>query len=171
MKALGLVVRRKGVRIAPADWPNPAPAEPAEEETEAEAQQLRDLSTALRAALGILDPLEGGGWAHAWQTVDDLDDCANRISSPVVPAPTETGPWATWESVPDDVWFTSASAVGFLPAHRKRGSLVDWQFRDGSVGVYDISQTWNAKLMARAPFVAAEEGEHERPPDWHWLEA
>jgi len=74
------------------------------------------------------------------------------------PAPTETGPWKTWEAAPDDVWFTSASAVGFLPAHRKRGSLVDWQFRDGSVGVYDVSQTWNAKLMARAPFVAAEEG-------------
>ncbi|MCQ4148605.1 hypothetical protein [Rhodococcus qingshengii] len=77
--------------------------EPAEEETKAEAQQLRDLSAALRAALGILDPLEGEGWSHAWRTADDLDDCANRISSPVVPAPTETGPWQRIEDIPDGV--------------------------------------------------------------------
>ena len=58
----------------------------AEEEAKEEAQQLRHLSTALRAALGILDPLEGGGWSHAWRTADDLDDCANRISPPAVTA-------------------------------------------------------------------------------------
>ncbi|GEM_PF-3678796 len=76
--------------------------EPAEGEAEAEAQKMRDLSTALRAALGILDPLEGGGWAHAWRTADDLDDCANRISSPVVPASNETE-WQSLLAVPKSV--------------------------------------------------------------------
>ncbi|MCQ4148604.1 hypothetical protein [Rhodococcus qingshengii] len=28
-------------------------------------------------------------------------------SSPVVPAPTETGPWQTWQEVPDDTPFWS----------------------------------------------------------------
>ena len=64
--------------------------EAAEEETKAEAKLLRNASTALRAALGILDPHESEEWSHAWRTADDLDDCAARITSPVVPAPTIT---------------------------------------------------------------------------------
>lgn len=64
-------------------WGHFTPAEPAED-ARPEAQQLRDLSTALRAALGILDPLDGEGWSHAWRTADDLDDCADRMSPPVV---------------------------------------------------------------------------------------
>ncbi|MFF8327852.1 hypothetical protein ACH49M_21415 [Rhodococcus qingshengii] len=158
----------------------PAPVEPAEEETKAEVFDLNALVRQLAQA-GWRERERGEWFAHEpsieWDTQLDwqqqieyqvvrgiltelkrLGLFSVPASSPVVSAPTETGPWATWESVPDDVWFTSASAVGFLPAHRKRGSLVDWQFRDGSVGVYDVSRIGNGKLMALAPFVAAEEG-------------
>lgn len=137
-------------------------AEPAEEETKAESHIEKSVRKGALAKLleGILEA-DDDGWhlPNGWFPTDLAEAIVYApASSPVVPAPTETGPWATWESVPDDVWFTSASAVGFLPAHRKRGSLVDWQFRDGSVGVYDVSRIGNGKLMARAPFVAAEEG-------------
>ncbi|QTR98385.1 hypothetical protein J6K27_003513 [Rhodococcus qingshengii] len=156
----------------------PAPAEPAEEETKAEEpvgtvcdETQKAYDEAVSLSYWLAKQL-GEHVDDAYDRGETLTDTVQRLiehirpnlgktktaASPVVPAPTETGPWPTWESVPDDVWFTSASAVGFLPAHRKRGSLVDWQFRDGSVGVYDVSRIGNGKLMARAPFVAAEEG-------------
>lgn len=143
----GVHVDRRGLR-----WNSPtsSPVVPAPAETAEGSDRLDNVRQCLVCGLEK-------DWRDMviWRDADGAGHWVHPHCSPT--APTETGPWEEWESVPDDVWFTSASAVGFLPAHRKRGSLVDWQFRDGSVGVYDVSQTWNAKLMARAPFVAAEE--------------
>lgn len=36
---------------------------------------------ALRNALEVLDPHEGGDWEHAWQTIADLEDCAGRFDA------------------------------------------------------------------------------------------
>ena len=36
---------------------------------------------ALRNAVEVLDPHEGGDWEHAWQTIADLEDCAGRFEA------------------------------------------------------------------------------------------
>ncbi|MCW2092467.1 UNVERIFIED_ORG: hypothetical protein M2328_006089 [Rhodococcus erythropolis] len=111
----------------------PAPAEPAEVETKAELCAVRLCVLPARHS-GVHADREGLRWN-------------NPASSPVVPAPTETGPWQRIEDVPETV-----------------GRLTD---RDGDVWEWD-GDNWVTPETAIlptayinkhfAPFVAAEEG-------------
>lgn len=78
----------------PADpFAQPAPAEPAEEETKAgtaDAMQRRFI-----AEIRSMNPD-----MVISKRLDDLEAELNA-SSPVVPAPAETGPWQTWQEVPE----------------------------------------------------------------------
>ncbi len=53
-------------------------------------------AAALSAALDLLDPHESGAWEHAWRTLGDLRDCAEREKAI---APTESGPWPSWDRI------------------------------------------------------------------------
>ena len=83
-----------------------------------------------------------------------------RTSSPVVPAPTETGPWPTWDVVPDGVKYSpkarppAGSPLRLLaqPLWVNRGGT-RYQARSGSV-----SKIGDVEMFHYAPFVAAEEG-------------
>lgn len=108
-----------------------------------EASVIGGAAVALRSAMAALDPHEGGDWEHAWRTVEDLEDCAERADAP---ASTETGPWHDIEQAP------------------KHLTLID---RDGDKWMYD-GDNWVTPETAilpvlyinrkYAPFVAAEEG-------------
>lgn len=116
----------------------PAPAVPAEEETKAE------------------EVCTGSGGHHLYPCV--LPDghagvhtdsrglrWNNPASSPVVPAPTETGPWQTWQEVPEGVPFKSHNGMDVV--WRREGALVWFKhFRQDARDLNDL-----------APFVAAEE--------------
>lgn len=115
----------------------PVPAEPSEEETKAEAcSGGGDMHPCVLAAghAGVHTDSRGLRWNYP-------------ASSPVVPAPTETGPWQRIEDVPETV-----------------GRLTD---RDGDVWEWD-GDNWVTPETAIlptayinkhfAPFVAAEEG-------------
>jgi len=124
----------------------PAPAEPAEEETKAEGRD----PDALAKRLAWI-------WHDGWDACGERErGCLRRAaemahshytSSPVVPAPTETGPWQRIEDVPESV-----------------GRLTD---RDGDDWEWD-GDNWvtpNAAILPTtyinrnfAPFVAAKEG-------------
>lgn len=112
----------------------PTPAEPAEEETKAETCAVRLCVLPARHS-GVHADREGLRWN-------------NPTSSPVVPAPTETGPWQTWQEVPEGVWFLTNQNIGC------------WMRRDGDK-VTTVTGGWPVctdSLVAQAPFVAAEEG-------------
>ncbi|GAA3132432.1 hypothetical protein GCM10020255_006530 [Rhodococcus baikonurensis] len=38
-------------------------------------------AAALRSAMNVLDPHEGGDWEDAWHTIADLEDCASRAET------------------------------------------------------------------------------------------
>ncbi|KDQ01713.1 hypothetical protein EN35_20065 [Rhodococcus qingshengii] len=129
----------------PADpFAQPAPAEPAEEETTADpwTVQLPEGMTMEQWIESLPD--EAPGLLAAVREVRER----LGISSPVVPAPTETGPWQRIEDVPESV-----------------GRLTD---RDGDDWEWD-GDNWvtpNAAILPTtyinrnfAPFVAAEEGD------------
>ncbi|OQM82055.1 hypothetical protein [Rhodococcus sp. 66b] len=136
MKSVGLVVKRKGVRITPSDWTNPTPAEPAEEETKAD-------TTAIKR----------DAWFKGYDACRQGDQRHNPhpASSPVVPAPTETGPWPTWEAVPEGVTVKSANGERF----RKTGVGAIHLLTNG---VGDCCKISVANDLQPTPFVAAKEG-------------
>ena len=41
-------------------------------------------AAALRNAMNVLDPHEGGDWEDAWHTIADLEDCAIRARKPLL---------------------------------------------------------------------------------------
>lgn len=120
----------------------PSPAEPAEEETKAEVWDA-----------GFEAGYDHAGCEHTPSGIsidpplNPYDERTAPASSPVVPAPTETGPWQRIEDVPEGV-----------------GRLTD---RDGDVWEWD-GDDWVTPETAilptayinkhYAPFVAAEEG-------------
>lgn len=143
-----------GVCDCPAGTPFRTPAEPAEEETKAHCMCVTP------------------DWYH-----DGLDsDIGGRLcrrcrlrqnvpyrdlaSSPVVPAPTETGPWQTWQEVPEGVKYSpkarppAGSPLRLLaqPLWVNRGGTRH-QARSGTV-----SKIGDVEMFHYAPFVAAKEG-------------
>lgn len=128
----------------------PAPAEPAEEETKAEG------------------PCTGGGdmhpcvlpAGHAGVHADSRGlRWQNPASSPVVPAPTETGPWQTCGHVPIGIVFRSKDRHPAFTWVNEGGSLLsvrneceDGHFSDGE---HCLPSMVDENF---APFVAAEEG-------------
>ncbi len=136
----------------------PAPAEPAEEETKVEdgtLEALRDLfnggpDTAIRTT-----------WhdgAEYWE-VPAEDMRKILASSPVVPASTETGPWPTWQEVPEGVKYRET------PRRQMFGQWW-WVNRNGIRHLADICGEEVATEIVNpvgpfspvAPFVAAKEG-------------
>jgi hypothetical protein len=79
------------------------------------------------------------------------DNVREIPSSPVVPAPTETGPWPTWEAGPEGVTVKSANGERF----RKTGVGAIHLLTNG---VGDCCKISVANDLQPAPFVAAEEG-------------
>jgi hypothetical protein len=123
-----------GVCDCPAGTPFPAPAEPAEEETKAEAcSGGGDMHPCVLAAghAGVHTDSRGLRWNYP-------------ASSPVVPAPTETGPWDSIEEVPEGVTVRGTNPVAGL-----------WR---GGPYWKSVSPEHSAAVSSLAPFVAAEEG-------------
>ena len=122
---------------------SPASAEPAEEETKAEA-----LTTFLEGVLDYDSADMGWHLPGDWDPTDLADAIVHApASSPVFPAPTETE-WQTWQEVPEGVWFLTNQNIGC------------WMRRDGDK-VTTVAGGWPVctdSLVAQAPFVAAEEG-------------
>ena len=149
------------------------PAEPAEEETKAEVFDLNALVRQLAQA-GWRERERGEWFAHEpsieWDTQLDwqqqieyqvvrgiltelkrLGFLTLPASSPVVPAPTETGPWQTWEAVPEGATVKSANGERF----RKTGVGAIHLLTNG---VGDCCKISTATDLLPAPFVAVEEG-------------
>lgn len=141
----------------------PAPAVPAEEETKAEEGPwvhkngeicVHAPQCAAPYVVGKFNA-HGDFIKHAGEL--RLPEGFTRLapaSSPVVPAPTETGPWPTWQEVPDGVWYMSRDRVmhnryvnhgGTRRSNAGFPGLADY---DGRIGGFNA---------AFAPFVAAEE--------------
>ncbi|MBP2522251.1 hypothetical protein [Rhodococcus sp. PvP104] len=134
----------------------PAPAEPAEEETKAE----RDSEGIIRINGGRIvalsrDPRElvqqwfdlaepGSKWQRDYAAALDLFD-REAASSPVVPSPTETGPWQTVDAI----------QVG-VPFEDKEGSQLV-KLADGKFGYLSYPRETPETLAKSAPFVAAAE--------------
>ncbi|WP_261949504.1 hypothetical protein, partial [Rhodococcus sp. T9N] len=110
----------------------PSPAEPAEEETKAEQCAVRLCVLPARHS-GVHADREGLRWN-------------NPTSSPVAPAPTETGPWQRIEDVPVGVPFKDREGSGLV------------KLADGQFGYVDNYRETSRTLAEYAPFVAAEEG-------------
>ncbi|UJC77967.1 hypothetical protein D4768_09830 [Rhodococcus erythropolis] len=72
-------------------------------------------------------------------------------SSPVVPAPTETGPWQTWQEVPEGVKYYGINGWG--PTYYVNRGGVRYRVFDDTP-----SKTADYVVQNFAPFVAAEEG-------------
>ena len=141
----------------PSEPDPPAPAEPAEEETKAE----RDSQGIIRINGGRIvalsrDPRElvqqwydlaepGSKWQRDYAAALDLFD-REAASSPVVPAPTETGPWEDISEAPKHL--TLIDRVGDK-----------WTY-DGDNWVTPETAILPVLYINRkfAPFVAAEEG-------------
>ena len=128
---------------------DPAPAEPAEEEAKAEVHDPDALAKRL-----------------AWIWHDGWDACGERergylrraaemahshyASSPVVPAPTETGPWQTWQEVPEGVQYYCINGWG--PTYYVNRGGVRYRVFDDTP-----SKTADYVVQNFAPFVAAAE--------------
>ncbi|MDV8066410.1 hypothetical protein R4P64_07830 [Rhodococcus sp. IEGM 1366] len=125
-----------------------APAVPAEEETKAEA-----LTTLLEGVLEYDSADMGWHLPGDWDPTDLADAIVHApASSPVVPAPNETGPWQTWEAVPDGVKYHGIGGGGGVVYVNYGGQ----RFRAES-GV--LSLNTDRSVQMTAPFVAAEEGQ------------
>lgn len=122
-----------------------APAEPAEEQTKAELCAVRLCVLPARHS-GVHADHEGLRWN-------------NPASSPVVPAPTETGPWKTCGHVPIGIVFRSKDRHPSFTWVNEGGSLfsVRNECEDGhfSDGEHCLPSMVDENF---APFVAAEEG-------------
>ncbi|KJF21949.1 hypothetical protein C7T36_18385 [Rhodococcus sp. AD45-ID] len=150
----------------PTDEVDPAPAVPAEEETKAETggDFIEIVFTGPPAAIsGRFVEVENpqGASISVGEWIDRGDGFwALRIpytSSPVVPAPTETGPWPTWEAVPGGIEYRGThgpcmltEAVWINRDHNRYVRIAD--------GATQLSGFDDGHMNARfAPFVAAEE--------------
>ena len=71
-------------------------------------------------------------------------------SSPVVPAPTETGPWQTWQEVPEGVKYRTTRFPDGSQYVNRNGV----RFLVGGME----SRAKDELIRSFAPFVAAEEG-------------
>ena len=127
------------------NYVQPAPAEPAEEETKAVtfdeiAQSLKRIGDA-ESSFGFN--------LRFWRRIAEklIAKYPHLASSPVVPAPTETGPWQRIEDVPE--------TVGRLTD--RDGDIWEW---DGDNWVTPETAILPTAYINRkyAPFVAAEEG-------------
>ena len=121
----------------PSEPDPPAPAEPAEEETKAEtadAMQRRFI-----AEIRSMNPD-----AVMSKRLDELE-AELSASSPVVPAPTETGPWQNVDAI----------QVG-VPFEDKEGSQLV-KLADGKFGYLSYPRETPETLAKYAPFVAAAE--------------
>ncbi|MGQ5692108.1 hypothetical protein ACSVIA_20405 [Rhodococcus erythropolis] len=137
-------------------------AEPAEEETKAEELSNVELSCLKMICdlckksykgtvwLPINDMVQGFIDRH-YLTRDENDSCKPTINAekalaslPVVPAPTETGPWDSIEEVPEGVTVRGTNPVAGL-----------WR---GGPYWKSVSPEHSAAVSSLAPFVAAEEG-------------
>lgn len=150
-------------RLVDSPDPDPASAEPAEEETKAEEELVahRDSKGDIYVGHALVafkhrsyeqimrwyhEAHPGGISERRYRAVLHLLNV--EASSPVVPAPAETGPWQTWQEVPEGVWFLTNQNIGC------------WMRRDGDK-VTTVTGGWPVctdSLVAQAPFVAAEEG-------------
>jgi hypothetical protein len=170
-----------GYCIAPELWT--APAVPAEEEAKAEEFDLNALVRQLAQAgwrERELGESFAGGSCIDWdakseaaqqieyQVVRGILTELKRIglltlptSSPVVPAPTETGPWQTWQEVPDGVVYRGTTQSG-------SPTLSSWVNDNGFRIVHKRGPApefgrWNDhEITAFAPFVAVEEAPDAR---------
>lgn len=133
----------------------PAPTEPAEEDTKAEA-----LTTFLEGVLDYDSADMGWHLPGDWDPTDLADAIVHAsTSSPVVPAPTETGPWPTWQEVPNDTPFWSRDKretnswwwIKRTTEHRKELRQADPCGETVHLGPTSFMNEF-------APFVAAEEG-------------
>ncbi|WP_156423057.1 hypothetical protein [Rhodococcus sp. KB6] len=92
-------------------------------------------------------------WPH--RKVEELRNLraewVRRTSSPVVPAPTETGPWQTWQEAPEGVQYYGINGWG--PTYYVNRDGVRYRVFDGTP-----SKTEDYVVQNFAPFVAAEEG-------------
>ncbi|MEA1796695.1 hypothetical protein [Rhodococcus qingshengii] len=160
---------------------NLAPAEPAEEETKAERRSFATIQDVPNDTLFHTHGGEGssllvrnfdgqlrlyiGAPGMMWSSAMGEDafirstgpfvevpwSAFEPTSSPVAPAPTETGPWKTWQEVPEGVWVRSEDDNGWK-----------WIKRDGvrftsncdCVGAYK-SRLSDEQIASFAPFVAA----------------
>ena len=136
----------------------PSPAEPAEEETKAEVDG--DFIEIVfdgppEAVSGRFVEVENpqGASISVGEWIDRGDGFwALRIpypSSPVVPAPTETGPWETWDAVPEGVTVKAANGERF----RKTGVGAIHLLTNG---VGDCCQVDTEANPLPAPFTAVE---------------
>nr|DAF84213.1 MAG TPA: hypothetical protein [Caudoviricetes sp.] len=124
--------------------------EPAEEETKAEGP------CEVRSPQGdtCWFRLAGHAGVHTWAWPDK-----KPASSPVAPAPNETGPWPTWQEVPDDTPFWSRD---------RRETNSWWWIRRTTERCRELRQADSCGETVHlgptsfmnefAPFVAAEEG-------------
>ena len=121
------------------DYVPPAPAEPTEEETKAEAQRTDGDFTVLGPEIFT----DATGEFICWKGVN----YARIEDSPVVPAPTETGPWQRIEDVPEGV-------LQIKDRHGRTWLVVGgtWRFEWHDGNWYEP----HTNINAQAPFVAAE---------------
>lgn len=154
----------------PPELTPPTPAEPAEEETKAERKFPADtFGEVVRIVWTTYYYGADNEWHNARtgaiETREDLIEEARtangdwhrlvpEVSSPVVPAPTETGPWQTWQEVPEGVWVRSEGDNGWKWIKRDG---VRFTSNCGCVGAYK-SRLSDEQIASFAPFVAAEEG-------------
>lgn len=120
--------------------------EPAEEETKAEA-----LTTFLEGVLDYDSADMGWHLPGDWDPTDLADAIVHApASSPVVPAPTETGPWKLLDDVPDRIsQLVDRDDDRLVRLASGQGS--DWMYRTGFLKGRIASGDCY-------PFVAAEEG-------------
>ena len=147
------------------------PADTAEEETKAEAVEAAitawvetayqttfaglghsDTELAAKKAIGEMRHLHlAEPWLLAKRITDILAGDTAPGAAPVVPSPTETGPWPTWQQVPEGLKYVSQ-------AHQAGNRYVN---RDGvrmsSLGAEEYpSVVSDAQVQYLAPFIAAE---------------
>ena len=166
-RTCGAVIERATEDGAWIDRTDPlAPAEPAEEEMKAEEKLVahRDSKGDIYVGHALVafkhrsyeqirrwfnEAHPGGISERRYRAVLHLLNV--EASSPVIPAPAETGPWQTWEAVPDGVTVKSANGERF----RKTGVGAIHLLTNG---VGDCCKISVANDLQPAPFVAAEEG-------------
>ncbi|MET3956834.1 hypothetical protein ABIE52_003700 [Rhodococcus sp. OAS809] len=158
-------------------WGYPfTPAEPAEEETKAElptevGDRIRASVTRWSSALewpdsnpyiGTLILSNDGFWEAENDRFVVVSSCFSYIEvlevlpSPVVPAPNETGPWETWQEVPEGVkYWRSGWPNPTLAYWVNRGGVRF--YADAAIHEPFPSDT-SGDINLLAPFVAAEEG-------------
>jgi len=129
----------------PSEPDPPAPAVPAEEETKAEYPRTDGDFTVLGPEIFT----DATGEFICWKGVNYVRQ-PDPTSSPVVPAPTETGPWQTWGAVP--IGQTVRAANGERFRKNSVGAIHLLTNGDG-----DCCQVDTVNHPLPAPFTAVEE--------------